>query len=165
MAEAPGREAEPVRRPWRRLDRLLRLGLAGLWIASLLLPAAWSHDTTGQWNHYDGPIYGWEILAFGWLAVIEGQFGWFANPLLIPALLLPETGPSPRRWSVWLGVTIALALCFAGGLAFTHNNISFGPEWNTPYGPGRWLWLTAVGGATARLAWLLFLSRPRNPAS
>lgn len=157
-AEADSVAFEPgPPKPWP--DRLFRFAIVALWAASLLLPAAWSHDQTGQWNHYDGPIYGWEILVAGWAAVFEGQFGWFANPLLIPALLLPGRAPSERRRRVSIYVLVALALCLAGGLMFRTNNISFGPEWNTPYGAGRILWLVAIGGAVARLGLLLFLGR------
>ena len=154
-ADSAGMPEPRLKKPWP--GRLSACAIVALWIASLLFPAAWSHDDTGQWNHYDGPIYGWEILMFGWAAMFEGQFGWFANPLLIPALLLPGPAPSERRRGASIGVLFALALCLAGGLTFRINNISFGPEWNTPYGAGRILWLVAIGGAVARLGLLLFL--------
>jgi hypothetical protein len=124
---------------------------------SLALPMAWSFDDTGQWNHYDGPIYGWEALISGWGAMLEGQFAWCANLLFWPALFLP--GRHPARWLLWVSAIIGLliAACLIDALLWTSLS-SLNNEIVRPFGAGRLVWLAAIGGATVRLGWFLLLA-------
>ncbi len=143
-------------------DVAFRLVLLALWIVSLMLPAAWSYDAGGHWNHLNGPVPGLIVLAAGWAAMFEAQFGWCANLLFFPALLRSMRPRTERfGWTAWLFVW--LVMCLIGALCWTEVP---GEEDNVyrPYGLGRTLWLVAIAGATVRiglLTWLGWRNRRR----
>lgn len=68
---------------------------------SLTMPAFYSTK---------GPAYATYFLMLGWLGPLTGQYGWFANPLLLLSHVLPLWG--------WFGKAAACAL-FATLLALT----------------------------------------------
>jgi hypothetical protein len=157
-------EGQPENLPPSWIDRALRLMLAGCWLASLFLPAAWSTDDTGQWNHYNGPIYGVQILLTGWAALMMGQPGWLANLFFFPALLLPGRRPSRRRRKISITLLVAIILCLIGTLSWRSESYSLASsEMVSPYGAGWWFWVFAITGAAIRLAALLVRAQ-RVPA-
>jgi hypothetical protein len=69
------------------------LAILACWIASLLLPTIDTQTSSGMVTDT-----GWTIAVVGWLGPLIGQFGWFANLILIPALGLAagQFGRAPR---------------------------------------------------------------------
>jgi hypothetical protein len=72
------------------MSERLRYWLAGtaalLWVVSFFLPTV---------RIYQGWQMGWEIAAAGWAGPVVGQFGWYANAIMIPALGMLALGESP----------------------------------------------------------------------
>jgi hypothetical protein len=72
------------------MSERLRYWLAGtaalLWFASFFLPAVRINQ---------GWQMGWEIAAAGWAGPVVGQFGWYANVIMIPSLGMLALGESP----------------------------------------------------------------------
>lgn len=113
-----------------------------LFIAACALPALRLEGRDEAWP-------GVSLLLLGWLglfALLDGEvyaLGWLANPLFLLATLSPLI--RTRR----LGLMAGLA---ASGLAlasFTVRELTVNEAGHTRavvgYGPGFWLWLTAIG--------------------
>jgi hypothetical protein len=130
----------------------LTLGVSLVCFASsLTMPAFYATN---------GPADGMYFLMFGWLGPLSGQFGWFANPLLLIAHLLSLRG--------WFGKAAACGL-FATLLALTSLSMTAlygGSDGSYPIvrsGSGVYLWILSHASACAGYAFTLVRSR-RAPA-
>ena len=84
-----------------RVRYSITLVAAALWIASFFLPAV---RTRQEW------LMGYHIAAFGWLGPLIGQFGWYANFVMMPALAVLALGDrrNDSRAFSWLGLVLFL---------------------------------------------------------
>jgi hypothetical protein len=87
----------------------VRLAIVGisliLYAAACLVPALHFDKTTGEQQI----MKGWEVALLGWQAVLIGNFGWGANPILILAWVLLLLG-SGRIATVCGGLAVVFAL-------------------------------------------------------
>ncbi|RQU80024.1 hypothetical protein DF141_04245 [Burkholderia cenocepacia] len=118
---------------------LARVVIVALYVASLLLPvAAEPPNAVGavSWLH------GYTVLALGPLAILDLQFAWLGNPLLVVALLRPS-----RTVSALLAVVVVFALGW--------HTIPTDANYETirTFGAGYYLWIAAMVGAAA-LPWI-----------
>ncbi|KVH10633.1 hypothetical protein WS84_14020 [Burkholderia anthina] len=118
---------------------LARIVIVALYVASLLLPvAAEPPNAAGavSWWH------GYTVLALGPLAILDLQFAWLGNPLLVVALLRPS-----RTVSALLAVVVVFAL--------GRHTIPTDANYETirTFGAGYYLWVAAIAGAAA-LPWI-----------
>ncbi|NTZ81988.1 hypothetical protein FCJ61_02875 [Burkholderia metallica] len=118
---------------------LARVVIIALYAASLLLPvAAEPPNAAGavSWWH------GYTVLALGGLAILDLQFAWLGNPLLVVALLRPS-----RTASALLAVVVVFALGW--------HTIPTDANYETirTFGAGYYLWIAAMVGAAA-LPWI-----------
>ena len=116
-----------------------RIVVIAVYVASLLLPA-FAEPPNGagavSWWH------GYTVLALGWLGMLDLQFAWLGNPLLVAALVKPN-----RTVSGLLGVVVVLAL--AWHTLPTDARV----ETISDFGLGYYLWIAAMVGAAA-LPWV-----------
>ncbi|AOI75172.1 hypothetical protein [Burkholderia sp. NRF60-BP8] len=118
---------------------LARVVIVALYAASLLLPvAAEPPNAAGavSWWH------GYTVLALGGLAILDLQFAWLGNPLLVVALLRPS-----RTVSALLAVVVV----FAAGWHTIPTDANY--ETIRAFGAGYYLWIAAMAGAAA-LPWI-----------
>ncbi|KGB92209.1 MULTISPECIES: hypothetical protein [Burkholderia] len=118
---------------------LARVVIVALYVASLLLPvAAEPPNAAGavSWWH------GYTVLALGGLAILDLQFAWLGNPLLVVALLRPS-----RTVSALLAVVVV----FAAGWHTIPTDANY--ETIRAFGAGYYLWIAAMAGAAA-LPWI-----------
>ncbi|HHT8831219.1 TPA: hypothetical protein ACT5B7_002255 [Burkholderia cenocepacia] len=118
---------------------LARVVIVASYIASLLLPvAAEPPNAAGavSWWH------GYTVLALGGLAILDLQFAWLGNPLLVVALLRPS-----RTVSALLAGVVVFALGW--------HTIPTDANYETirTFGAGYYLWIAAMVGAAA-LPWI-----------
>ena len=118
---------------------LARVVIVALYVASLLLPvAAEPPNAAGavSWWH------GYTVLVLGPLAILDLQFAWLGNPLLVVALLRPS-----RTVSALLAVVVVFALGW--------HTIPTDANYETirTFGAGYYLWMAAMVGAAA-LPWI-----------
>lgn len=121
----------------------MRKAVAGLailacWAVSLLVPAVDTATSSGA----NAPT-GWDIAMIGWLGPLTGQFGWFANLLLIPAIGLAagQYGRAPRARLIIGSVMLILALNSA---LWVDIPLDSGRDEITSYRIGYWLWMAAI---------------------
>jgi hypothetical protein len=74
---SPQTNSRPKDNVWKALPYVS----AALYLVSLLTPALITQASINE------PWPGWSLLAFGWLALIDGHVSWLANPLFLFALL------------------------------------------------------------------------------
>ncbi|WP_175883899.1 hypothetical protein [Burkholderia sp. BCC0044] len=118
---------------------LARAVIVALYVASLLLPvAAEPPNATGAVSWWRGYM----VLALGGLAILDLQFAWLGNPLLVVALLRPR-----RTVSALLAVVVVFALGW--------HTIPTDANYETirTFGAGYYLWIAAMVGAAA-LPWI-----------
>ncbi|WP_175932864.1 MULTISPECIES: hypothetical protein [unclassified Burkholderia] len=128
----------PIRSASPRLN-LARAVIVALYVASLLLPvAAEPPNAAGAVSWWRG----YTVLALGGLAILDLQFAWLGNPLLVVALLRPS-----RTVSALLAVVVAFALGW--------HTIPTDANYETirTFGAGYYLWIAAMVGAAA-LPWI-----------
>ncbi|WP_175778546.1 hypothetical protein [Burkholderia cenocepacia] len=118
---------------------LARVVIVALYVASLLLPvAAEPPNAAGavSWWH------GYTVLVLGPLAILDLQFAWLGNPLLVVALLRPS-----RTVSALLAVVVVFALGW--------HTIPTDANYETirTFGAGYYLWMAAMVGVAA-LPWI-----------
>ncbi|VWC38073.1 hypothetical protein BLA13014_06678 [Burkholderia aenigmatica] len=118
---------------------LARAVLVALYVVSLLLPVA------AEPPNAIGAVHWWRgymVLVIGPLAILDLQFAWLGNPLLVVALIKPN-----RVVSALLAVVVAFALGW--------HTIPTGPDFKPihAFGIGYYLWLAAMVGAAA-LPWI-----------
>ena len=137
FALSNGRRSQIIRRlHWTAL---------ALFIASLALPAV----SGGQFFHEglickDPPwMWGWFWFLVGPSGLFDGQYGWFANPLMLLASLMH--GRSALTRALTLGsASTAVLLVVVTPFAFTSFWIDGGgPGIVCGFGPGYYLWLTS----------------------
>ncbi|MDR0244940.1 MAG: hypothetical protein LBJ65_25370 [Burkholderia sp.] len=128
----------PIRSASPRLN-LARAVIVALYVASLLLPvAAEPPNAAGavSWWH------GYTVLALGGLAILDLQFAWLGNPLLIVALIRPNRTVS----ALLAGVVV-----FAIGWHTIPTDANY--EKISTFGVGYYLWIVAMVGGAA-LPWI-----------
>ncbi|WGY70206.1 hypothetical protein KEC55_24460 [Burkholderia cepacia] len=128
----------PIRSASTRLN-LARAVIVALYVASLLLPvAAEPPNAAGavSWWH------GYTVLALGGLAILDLQFAWLGNPLLVVALIRPN-----RTVSALLAVVVVFAI----GWHTIPTDANY--EKIGTFGLGYYLWIAAMIGA-AVLPWI-----------
>lgn len=143
---------------------LAALALTGtaLFLGALAFPAVGTCPRSGADlpNWFDNL----NLLFFGWMAILVGQWGWLANiPFLINTAML-ALGRRPGFWlpgmqAFFLGIAL-LTLHPSWGLRLPHNE-----AWDEPVcwlGTGFWLWVAgqAVVCGAALAASLLLPGRP-----
>lgn len=122
------------------------LAAATLFALSLLLPVAVAQQTQGL-----NTISGLELLFIGALGPLAGQFGWYATPCLIVAIiLLLRRRPLAGRLPAVLAVAMLLLLIDALSWNDYPNDGGSGPI--VHYGAGYFAWVTAVVTGIAGLA-------------
>lgn len=118
---------------------LTRAVIVALYAASLLLPvAAEPPNAAGAVNWW----HGYTVLALGGLAILDLQFAWLGNPLLVVALIRPN-----RTVSALLGVVVVFAI----GWHTIPTDANY--ETISTFGAGYYLWIAAMIGGTA-LPWI-----------
>lgn len=114
--------------------RLLFGIVAGLWTASLFMPAV---------ELASGEVYsGWSLLVQGWQAVRFGILSWFSNPFFILAVIA-GVGGFRRTALVISGVGLVLALTSFAVVPIARDAGLPLPEIRLAY--GFYLWLFAQG--------------------
>lgn len=86
---------------------------------------------------------GYAILMMGWMGVFVGQFGWFLNLLLWPALVLAASRSSVRQ-SRKLGLAALMMVLVADALFWRDM---YGDDGATPipvFGTGYYLWFAVM---------------------
>lgn len=130
------------------MRKLLAAALAVGWAISLALPVA----VTGSGPNDVWP--GFAVLIIGPLGVLVMQFAWFANLLLVPAIIFLVMKRPPRV----LGIIFSALLVLLALDALTWDRIhgDNAEAMILHYGAGYYLWLGVVlGAATALMLRLL----------
>jgi hypothetical protein len=129
-----------------RFTLIIRIVLSaifsGLWIASLIYPAA--YDVTGR------PIYGYEVLVLGFFGVWYLIIGWFANIILPISLFIFVSFQKPALRTMNVGALL-LGACALSSLLW--NSWPHATQYDAPikFGPAFYLWMSAVGGTAITL--------------
>ena len=149
-----------------RMRRLLLWTALALFIASLALPAV----SSGQFFRDDlickGDVSwapGWLLLLMGPLGPFVGEFGWFANCLML--LAAATTGRNVLMRALGLAFALAaVALVIVTPFSFTSFRVDGGvPDIVCRFGPGYYLWLAcSVLVLIASLLKLAVKSAPRG---
>lgn len=116
-------------RVWRIVAAIVGL----LWLGSILVPAVEPQN--------DSAYPGYMILMLGWLGVFIFQFGWFANLLIPPALVLLLLERSSRLLPRLIGGGL---LVFSLNALFWHE--MYYDNGSSPievYHPGYFMWFLA----------------------
>ncbi len=116
------------------------------WALSLCLPAIDLHlNASGE------PMWGWAVLASGFLGMVALQFGWLANIALFGVLAGLSGRWMQGRWL--LGWSILLLLTSLSSLDLFIRPAFWKFE---GAGPGYWLWLLSTVGAalTGLVIWV-----------
>ncbi|MBN3827454.1 hypothetical protein G3O00_28065 [Burkholderia sp. Ac-20384] len=118
---------------------LARAVIVALYVVSLLLPVAAEPPNAAGAVTW---LRGYMVLAIGPLAILDLQFAWLGNPLLLVALIKPNRIVS---------ALIAVAVVFALGW----HTIPTGPDFKPihAFGIGYYLWMAAMIGGAA-LPWI-----------
>jgi len=113
---------------------------AGLWIASLFLPAVSACETG------NGMEYGWESLVLGWINITSGNLVWLANIPLLIGIAHCLRGRSPS----FIMSMIMLAFAATGFVPYPIFMGDAFPPMVCHYKMGFWLWeLSCVTMAVA----------------
>ena len=139
------------------MRKLLAAALAVSWLISLMLPVV----VTGPLPDEVWP--GYAVLLLGPLAVMVMQFAWFANLLLVPALILiarerPPLGPS-------IAVAVVLALLALNALTWDRVYGDNTDAMIQSHGSGYYLWLGTMLAAAAALVARAVAARKEEPVS
>lgn len=130
----------------------LALAFAVLWLGSFALPAV---ESVRGWHR------GWEIASAGWAGIIIAQFGWYANPIMIPALgYLALAEDRDRKNAIGFGLVL---------LAFGINSFFWSAfYWDSGAEPilarsyGYYAWMVAVIGTGAGLLVVAWRNRRKG---
>jgi hypothetical protein len=119
------------------IRRLVALGALALYAASLWLPVATTTLVSEQ------VIPGYEILVTGFLGAFDGQFAWYANPLMIWSMAWLFT----RRRVSWVGVVMSLVMLGLALSAFTWARLPTDAGYYelTGRAAGFYLWIASAG--------------------
>jgi hypothetical protein len=124
-----------------------------LWLASFFLPATWNGR---EW------MIGYQIAAIGYYGPIIGQFGWYANLFIVPALGVLALGDPREDRAAISRLCLALSLLWFNTLFFTHLEFDSGRQNILAYGVGYYAWMAAVLIAWAGLLHLWWRGRPES---
>lgn len=111
--------------------------------AALAFPAVGTcvMSTTAEPNWFDNA----NILLFGWLAIIQGQIGWFANVPFAVNVVKLVLGKKPVLTAALAQALLLFAAVWtlrpSAGMELLHNEAFDEPVCRL--GPGFWLWVTA----------------------
>lgn len=126
----------------------MRAKLAALWfcfwLCSLALPVAIMGPSS------DNIFPGWFILIMGWLGLLVGQLGWFANIAFLASLGILAFSRTRTLWGSAL--SLVLTALAADGLLWHEM---YGDNGSAPiqaFGAGYYLWFAAMVGAGTSLA-------------
>jgi hypothetical protein len=92
-----------------------------LFFASLILPALQPTPLTGGVGHI--PLFGYQVLAFGWLAILTGMFSPLANLLAIGCLIYIQN----KKYMTGLILSIVallVSLEFIGDKLFNNGTLA-----------------------------------------
>lgn len=96
-------------------------------------------------------VFGSDILQIGWMGILVYQFGWFANLVLVPGLLL-ATGWPNQAPKVNIAIAIILLILCVNTALWTSIPADNGENQIIAHRLGYWLWMISV---VASAAWLL----------
>jgi hypothetical protein len=136
-----------------RVRYSITLAAAALWIASFFLPAV----RTGQ-----GWQMGYQIAAIGWAGPLAGQFGSYANLVVIPALGVLALGDPREDFGEISKLGLVLFLLWVNTLFWSELRYD-ARHWEIlARGPGFYSWMVAL-----LAAWLglFILGRRRQNGS
>jgi hypothetical protein len=111
--------------------RCMRFGTYTFWalfVVSLCLPALYQAGAPQ-------PSLGIGLLIGGALGIIASQFGWFANPLMLYAMLSLSIWDRPRVVTASLAAVLALSSLTIGSLPTDDGNRL------VTFGPGLYIWV------------------------
>jgi hypothetical protein len=146
--ESAGREGEAVERTNGRVLRGRYQPFAAVIVALWLL--ALNYLSLGTCR--DGNVTYFAnstVVLFGWMGIATGMLGWYANIPLGVAVWRMARGRAPGRWTVLVG--LGLALTTFAPVELMHNE-----AWSEPvcqWGPGFWLWFSCSLVAALALVW------------
>src|SRR5688500_15505787 len=115
------------------MRKLLAAALAVSWVISLMLPVVAAGPLP------DDVWPGYAVLILGPLAVLAMQFAWFANLLLVPALILLARQRPPLVPSI--AIAAVLALLALNALTWDRVYGDNSDAMIQSYGAGYYLWL------------------------
>jgi hypothetical protein len=108
----------------------------GLWLAALCFPAMKVCLSTGRSSWWENEI----IAGLGFMGVLTGHFGWFANPPLLGWVICTLAG---WKGSAWLALPIFGLGCLGLVPGFIWDDAgTIGHVCG--HGPGFWLWYAAT---------------------
>ena len=113
----------------------LACAAAILWIASFFLPAV---KTGHGWE------MGYAVAAMGWAGPLIGQFGWYANLIMIPGLGVLALGNPASSFDEMSKLGVALFLFWVNTLFWTDLQFDSGRRPILAYGSGYYAWMAAV---------------------
>ncbi|WP_132086631.1 hypothetical protein [Caulobacter sp. BK020] len=135
----------------RTLGRFVPPSIAiGLWIAALYFPAMKVCLSTGKASWWENEI----IVGFGYMGVLAGHFGWFANLALVGWAINLLGG---FRSITWLPLT-AFALGCSGLVPGSIWDDAGTSGYVCGRGLGFWLWFAATAVPLANLVVSAFVS-------
>ncbi|MEW6435732.1 MAG: hypothetical protein AB1508_01015 [Pseudomonadota bacterium] len=119
----------------KTIRRLVGVAALALWVSSLFLPVA------RYCTAYNGSLHlsGLTVLAMGWMGWADGQFGWFANPLILWVIIRLLCGF--RAGAIAASIAFVLAL-----LSFSFNRTADDTGFQQLCGKelGFYLWFAAA---------------------
>ncbi len=131
--------------------RLTALFWLALWLSSLTLPVAYLPGD--RWM-------GWGVLLTGFLGLLFGQFGWFANLGFLASFGLMLGTRRPNSADL---VAATLSLAAVGDALFWRKVYSDdGSSTVQALGAGYYLWLVAIVGLAASVFWVRFSQVPAS---
>ena len=114
------------------LKNITLLAVFLLYLASLILPAFYPEQwCAGIPPEPGATYYGWMVLLIGWLGILTGTIGWYANiGLIISIILYIKESRHCFKWTL-ISFLIALSslaytMGYHDGGAFTENVSHFG---------------------------------------
>jgi hypothetical protein len=107
-------------------------------------------------------ITGGELLLIGWVGILAGAIGWYANLLFVPGLILFAVGNyRMSRWFALAALMIALT-----SLLIREWPSGWGPgDRIASFGPGIYAWLGSMALLTAGSFGVRALSQPLSAAN
>lgn len=141
--DVPAFTTPRIRWSWFTRARLAKIWL-GLWFLSLALPV----EVTRPIGH-DDVGYGFMILLIGWLGFIVGQLSWLSNILFFFVLRFLRRGWTDNGLPGLAAIFTALGAVNA--LFWRHLFFDSGYEPIVRFGPGYYLWLLVMFGASGTL--------------
>lgn len=115
-----------------------------LWAISNALPAVRFIEEPITANPAYQTMFGWEFTILGWLGPLSGQFGWYANPLMLLALC-----SCLARWRrtaqvlATLGALAAMSSLALIVMGLPKNEGGVGHLGFSAFLPGYYLWAAA----------------------